>query len=384
MDLSVLSANLRRLRAAKNLSQTQVAEAAGLSRMGYVNIENGEVSPRVDTLTRMATTLDVRVEELLHPVRVLKRVRFRAKKKMTTREDLIVRVARFLDDYNELEEIVGERAPFRFGELADELEALPRAGRPLAAAARARAVLGLNADDLVDDICSLLEDNGIKVFTPEIASDSFFGLSVAAADGGPAVVVNTWDRIAVERWIFTAAHELGHLLLHLRAYDVEQTNEDEREEEEADLFAASFLMPESRFQAEWKKAAGIGFVDRVLKIKRLFHVSWKTVLYRVADESPEPRDVWKQFFGDYKRQYGQSLKPFEELEGLSREDFRPRPAARAGDEPDHLLPRDFVEDRRKRLVREAIEKELLSMGRAAEILELSLKDMRALAVSWRG
>jgi hypothetical protein len=33
------------------------------------------------------------------------------------------------------------------------------------------------------------------------------------SDGGPAVVVNVWGRLSVERWIFTAAHELGHLMI---------------------------------------------------------------------------------------------------------------------------------------------------------------------------
>lgn len=383
MDLAILCANLRRLRAARNRSQADVAEASGLSRMGYLSIENGEVTPRVDSLARIATTLGVKVEELLAPVRVLRRVRFRAKKRMSSREDLLVRVARHLDDYNELEGIVGEASPFRFKDLLEELERVSKKERPLVAAARARELLALNGEDLIGDICNVLEDNGVKVFTPEVASEGFFGLSVAADDGGPAVIVNTWDRISVERWIFTAAHELGHLLLHLHAYDVDQTIEDDSEEHEADLFAANFLMPEERFQSEWRKASGLGFVDRVLTVKRLFRVSWKTVVYRVAAASPEPSRVWAQFYGEYKRLYGRGLRAVDEPGGLSKDDFHPRPAARMADEPDRLLPRDFVEERRKRLVRDAIEKELISMGRGAEILDLSLKEMRSLAFSWR-
>ena len=78
----------------------------------------------------------------------------------------------------------------------------------------ARRVVGLGPEEPVHDICGLLEENGVKLLLLETKRDSFFGLSVGAGDGGPAVVVNTWDRISVERWIFTAAHELGHLLLH--------------------------------------------------------------------------------------------------------------------------------------------------------------------------
>ena len=56
-------------------------------------------------------------------------------------------------------------------------------------------------------------------------------------------MVNVRERIPVERRIFSAAHELGHLILHLNAYDVSKEVENEKEETDANLFAAHFLMP---------------------------------------------------------------------------------------------------------------------------------------------
>lgn len=53
-----------------------------------------------------------------------------------------------------------------------------------------------------------------RSYPKEVMSDGFFGLSIGPTDRGPLVVVNVWGRISVERWILTAAHELGHLLLH--------------------------------------------------------------------------------------------------------------------------------------------------------------------------
>jgi len=49
----------------------------------------------------------------------------------------------------------------------------------------------------------------------------------------------------VERWIFTAAHELGHLLLHPDSYDVDKTDENEAEEQEATSSQATFSCPSS-------------------------------------------------------------------------------------------------------------------------------------------
>jgi len=57
MDLSALSTNVRRLRAASGKSQGDLAEQAGLSRIGYRNIEAGQGAPRVDSLMLAGTRI---------------------------------------------------------------------------------------------------------------------------------------------------------------------------------------------------------------------------------------------------------------------------------------------------------------------------------------
>lgn len=385
MNLATLSANLRRVRTSRKLSQSELAEQAGLSREGYRRIEDGLVEPRVDSLRRVASILGVRTDELLHPVRELKAVRFRAQKRMTSREDLVANVSRWLDDYRELEQLLGKQVEDRIRKVSNDLRK-SKVRNPVDVAAAARTALGLKEGDSIRDICGLLEDHGIKVYTPALASEGFFGLSVAAADGGPAVVVNRWDRISVERWIFTAIHELGHLLLHFDAYDVDKAEEDEQQEIEANLFAGQFLMPDALFDQEWEEARGLGLVERVFKVKRIFRVSWKSVVYRIASRSDDPGKVWSHFYATYKRQTGKPLRGVEEPDGLGPEAFShaatPAPVARIADEPEHLSPSDFVEDRLVRLVREGIETGAISLGRGAEILDADLKTMRALAASW--
>ena len=132
-------------------------------------------------------------------MRALHSVRFRAQKKMTSREDLLVKVARWLDDYKDLEATVEDTPVYAFTPLAGELARLPKKDRATKGAALARKAVGLEPEALIGDICGLLEDHGVKVFTPELASEGFFGLSIAESDGGRAIVVNTWDRISVER-----------------------------------------------------------------------------------------------------------------------------------------------------------------------------------------
>jgi Zn-dependent peptidase ImmA (M78 family)/transcriptional regulator with XRE-family HTH domain len=384
MDLSILSANLRRIRAAKGLSQGDLADAAQLSRVGYRNIEGGAAAPRVDSLLRVANALGVTLAELLAPVRVLTAVRFRAEKKMTTRGELLTDVARWLDDYNEVESLLGDRAKFKLAAVRQKLAGLHQGeSRAIKAAALARAQVGLKAGDTVRDVCGLLEQNGVKVFTPKLASEGFFGLSIAESDGGPAVVVNVWERLSVERWIFTAAHELGHLLLHLDAYDVNQADEDPAQEKEADTFASHFLMPAELFTQELEDARGLPLVKLVLKLKRVFRVSWKSVLYRIASQTPEGGGLWPKFQNEYRALAGRTLGKADEPDGLAAEDFRSvRPSPKAADEPEHLVEGDFVEDRLFLLVRRAVEGDEISIGRAAEVLGIDLVTMRDVVNSW--
>jgi Zn-dependent peptidase ImmA (M78 family)/transcriptional regulator with XRE-family HTH domain len=381
-DRATLSANLLRIRLDRGETQAQVAEAAGMSRVGYRNVESGDAMPRTESLLKIAEALGVGIETLFRPAETLRAVRFRAQKKMTAREQLLLEVGRWIHGYAELEDLVGEKRERSLPRLISALsKRTPGAARAIDAAGEARKVLNLGPKDAIRDICGLLEDNGIKVYTPVLASEGFFGLSVGEQDGGPAVVVNTWDRISVERWIFTAAHEFAHVLLHLASFDVDESHEVEGEEAEADVFASYFLMPEALFTKEWSEAAGLGFMEAVFKVKRIFRVSWKTVVYRLASRPGAPKDLWGRFFGEYKRRTGRSLRATEEPGGLRPDEFTAGPAPR-GLEPEQLSPSDFVEDRLARLVRRALKEKKITYSRAAEVLRVDETTMRARAKSW--
>lgn len=380
-----LAENLRRIRSSKKISQVELAEKAGISRMGYRKIEAGESEPRGETLMAIARALDVGVQELLVPVRPLKRVRFRAQKKLNNRDQLLAAVALQLDHYELLEELLGERPPSVLTDLRTDVAKLRGDSRVKVAAELARQAFGLLDDgNLIRDICGLLEDNGVKVLTPSVATDGFFGMSVSDDDGGPAVVINTWDRISVERWIFTAAHELGHLLLHLNAYEVDQTAEDEHQEKEADTFASYFLMPADTFKTELEGASGLSSYDRIFKLKRIFRVSYRTVLYRIGSELPAERrrDIWLRFNSEYKRRNGRGLPGTIEPEGMPPDEFFRRPADKGAEEPERLDRHDFMQDRLARLARQALEQDAITLSKAAEVLDLDLGAMRDLANSW--
>ena len=371
-----IAANIARLRLDRQLTQEELAQKAGLSRIALGKIERGTVVPRARTLTALGKALQVPLGDLVTPVRPLETVRFRAQARVLGRAQILAEVAKWLDAYTQVEADLGESCLFRF-----EAVRTP-AGNPVKTAEAARKAIRFAPKEPVRDICGLLEENGVKLLLLDKKSDSFFGLSVASGDGGPAVVVNTWDRISVERWIFTAVHELGHLLLHPTEYQSDATEPSVRTEREADIFASHFLMPEGAFTPEWDETRGLPLLVRVLKVKRIFRVSYKTVLYRLVESGRETSDIWRAFQRQHLQRFGRTLRKTQEPEALDKSEFAWN-WNRSG-EPEGLSRHDFVENRLSRLVRRGLEQGHLSIGRAAEILRLSREEMRSQVREWAG
>lgn len=384
MSREIIAHNLKRLRAAAELSQSALAELADLSLSGYQKLERGKADARPETIKAISKALKVAIPELLAEVKSLKEIRFRSLKRLKTRDQVIADVVTWLADFDFLETVTEQKQEHQVAELWDAYQEYGSERIP-EFANHCRRVFGLGDKDPVHDICGLLEAKGIKLKSSIIATDAFMGLSVSSNEqGGPAIIVNTWSRMPVETWIFSAAHELGHMLMHLGSYDIQALDEDENQESEADRFASHFLMPQESFDREWEETAGLPLVDRVFKVKRVFKVSWRTVLYRYAESLPQAQrnKVWMNFNFAYKQRTGSALLKHDEPNGVSEEVYKVGFQRSAGSEPYPLDRYDFQEDRLPKLVREAVESGLISLSRGAEILRLSYKDMRTLSASW--
>ncbi len=380
---SLIGFNVRRIRAARAIGQEELAQMAGVSRSGLQQIEKGAVTPNVSTLKQLAEALNVQIWELVQESPRLTAVRFRSKKKMRTREDILAKVASWLRDYKDLEDLLGEKLEYELNNLEEQLQGVPYEKRPHEAAMMARKALGLD-DEVVLDICGLLESAGIKMFPLAVDAEDFFGLAVAPESGGPAIAVNCSNRLPVERWIFTAAHEFGHLLLHRESFGADKDREVQEQENEANSFASHFLMPDAAFAKQFRYAYGCDLLDAVFKMKRIFLVSYKTVLIRLQEMGMVDRSVWGRFHAQYKRRYGKSLPYTHEPHALGpdsfalyREPVAPKP------EPSGLDAHDFVINRLSTLVRKAIEQNQITISRAAEILCIDLESAREWAASWR-
>jgi len=363
-----IAINTRRIRTARGMSMIDVAQAAGITRQALSSIEKGLTqNPRIGNLQAIAQVLEVPIIDLLAAPPALNTVRFRSNsiktaKDKAKKQQYLIDAAFWLNNFNSLQELLGDQKQYKLSDVPDKLEG-SRKDRAVRAAQCAREALGLKEDEPIGDIVGLMENAGIKIKASEFALKKFFGFSVAAADGGPAIVVNASKEITIERMIFTVAHELGHLLLHPRAYDPSKNTESDSEEKQADSFAGHFLMPQRAFRKKMDESYGLGFIEKILHIKRFFGVSYKVVLHRLIEMGiAEPKDLYMKFNHLYRNRFGKHLKKAEEPVGL--EEF------------------DFVEDYLRLLVRKALDNDLITVSRASEILNVSLMEMRRIINAW--
>jgi Zn-dependent peptidase ImmA (M78 family) len=365
--------NVRRYMKLRGFTIPVLAKMGGIGTATLSNVMNGKSEPKSSTLISLAMALGVSVADLVADSPELKSLRFRTAKTLSGREkaerdELRHDTALWLANYRFLESQLGESKPFLLGDV-DEKDSKK-------AAIRVRHELHV-PPGAITDLPELMEKAGIKLRIHGFGFTRTFGLSVAANDGGPAIVVNSEQKISVERQLFSVAHELGHLMLHKGSYDESKVDENEEEEHSANLFAGQFLVPDDTLKKAWEESRGLHWVDSVLRIKKQFKVSYMTVLVRLNQllGKPDIGSLIPQFRKEYADRYGHQLKDHYEPDSIAG------PVAES--DPKHLDQTDLVEDRFARLVRQAFEKEMISIGRAGEMLGLSLEEMRALAKAWQ-
>ncbi len=378
MGIQDLGDNIRRHMKIHGLTIPKVSAMTGIGTAALSNLLNGKADPKSSTLIKIAEALDVPFDELLADAPKLRSLRFRTSRSLSGREkaerdQLRHDSALWLSDYSFLEKELKAVPPYLLARVSGT--------EPRAAAMAVRDVFKLKRSAPVYDISELMERAGIKLRIRPFGFKKTFGLSIGNEDGGPAIVVNSEEGIPVERQLFTIAHELGHLILHKDSYKNPNESEDENEEHEADLFAGTFLVTDEALEKEWTEGKGLHFVDRVLKVKKKFKVSYRTILIRLVQmgKAPSLAGLIIKFSQDYKDLYRHDLKGHYEPEAIAADEYDPV----AEEDPQELDVSDLMEERFSRLVRDAYEKNIISMGRAGEMLNLSISGMRTLVRAWQ-
>jgi Zn-dependent peptidase ImmA (M78 family)/DNA-binding XRE family transcriptional regulator len=358
----------------RSVSIQQLSEKCSLGTATLSNILNGRANPSTATVQKIADSLDVSINDLFCDIPKLKTLRYRTNKTCTAREkaeqdQLKIDIAYWLKDYLFLEKITGQKNNYIFKNFVEK--------KPIEAAHKTRELLNIQPTQPIWDIVQILEDAGIKIYIHPFSFKQTFGMSLGAADNGPAIIINDNRNISFERKIYTIAHELGHLLLHGNSYNDKFECESKEEEKQADEFAAEFLMPMEAFKEKWQEYKGLNWVEAVLQIKQYFGVSYRTVLYRLTKITND-NELYKVFSFQYKKSFGHDLKDHFEPDPLTSLRFIPT-------ENEYLnkLSGDFFINRRfNSLARTAYQNNKIPLEKAAQLFNVSTREMKKLRDAW--
>jgi len=270
---------LRQAREFKMLSKQALADLIGVSAAAVSQYESGSSSPRPELIPVLAQRLDVRPEffvsgrpQMHLPVnqaffRSLRSTTAKQRLKATAYTEQLWELVEAVESHVRLPEVA--LPGFAGGEIAPG--SIP--SDPVAAAQALRRAWRLGFGP-VPHIVRLLESKGVVV---AIASEGADGVARIDAFSTlcfarPLVVLSLDRKDDVFRYRYTAAHELGHLVLHEDAAGGDPTIE-----REANRFAAEFLTPARSINP--LLPARVDF-KRLLSLSAEWGVSVKSLIYR--------------------------------------------------------------------------------------------------------
>lgn len=365
-----VGAMIRRQREAIQMSVAMLAGLVGVSRNTITNYEAGKTEPNASDLIRLSGALGCTVNDLLSGTHESIPPRFAFRAHASLRKDPWVAVAarKYLRAYHEIEEITNSRLQSRLRTF-DMNGQGPLTNREIESAADTlRQTSGLR-DTGPENIVNVLEALGIRTLFFEHDGGGVDGLSTIQ---GEMVLVMLRDRKRViERTIFSAAHELGHLVLHPHLFTNEVRDgkaETKRYEAEADQFAGNFLVPSDELVRVWKeeRLERLSLFHALILLKRVFHVSFHCLYQRVTELNLHRRIEHGIFIGQIKQQLG--------IAGPARLDEL---------EPDPLKPEALYRTTRfSRLVRSAFLQELIGVSKVAEMFQVPVERALEITTDW--
>lgn len=321
-------ARLTQARRLAGLSKRALADQLNLSPVAVGQWEAGTHSPRPDHLGRLAELLDVpptflaagrpyaRLESSAAHFRSLRRTPAIQRAKATAFTEQVWELAYALEKRVQLPPVA--LPGFSAGEIG--LDDVP--SEPAAAARDLRVRWGLGTG-CIPHLVRTMESHGLIITLVPFAGAATATVDAFSTSHLPRpIVVLTPDRANdVYRHRFTAAHELGHLLLH-----GETAPGDPQQEKEADVFAAELLTPAEVITPLLPARMDLYALDRLSKE---WGVAVESLVYRC-------REVGAISDPAYRRAY-QRLNQLRKL-GL----FQPEPVDGYPGEIPVLLSRAFA------------------------------------------
>ena len=354
---SVFSYRLKSARKALGYSMEKLAEEVGVSKQMISKYEKGLSLPASDTLIKLAKALQLSPGYFFEkPQLEVKDIKFRNNSRLSKKEGekILFGMHRRLEKYLQIEHLLGLDSGFippLQGENIGFINELSfENAEKLAEAVRKNWNIGT---DPISNVIFLLEEYGIKVVEMENDSkknNKFDGM--ATIINGQIAVIVTRRNDFVERKRFTLLHELGHLMVRLHVKSGKMDNKTE--EKFCNRFAGAMLLPKEVVWEYFGHNLRSVYLDELAFIQEKYGISIKAIVYRLKDLGVISQNRFEKFFK--KVRFDKQLE-----RRVDKERF----------------PGNEVSGRFEALVYKALSEDVITMGRAAELLDLNLEDLRA-------
>lgn len=262
---------LKLARIFRNMTASELAEKIGVSRQAVLQYEKNEINPKLDTEFTIITILhfprdffykdnlfDLPVENtFFRALSTTKKIDLQTQEEKTK---IIVYIYEFLNKYFNYPELdlpnIDVNIDFDNKENIEDI------------AIKIRNYWGLGMQP-IENMVNLLENKGIIVSTLNVDNkkiDAFTQVHKINNIDKYCIILSN-DKQSVARRNFDAAHELGHIILHRNIERVEDLpiEEQRKLEDQANFFAAAFLLPKNEFFSNLKEPLSLEYYKELKK-----------------------------------------------------------------------------------------------------------------------
>lgn len=256
-------------RVSRGLNQKELAEKLGIDQGRISKIEQGIIGIKEDMLDLLSQELDYPLPFFYEEINTLPAslVYYRKRKAINNSEISKITSNLFIKKFR-------VRKLLESLDLPEKIFYVETGKATPSDVARMVRIRWKIPNGRISNLVSVLEGAGIIIFLVDSSDDKFDGQVLPDENNLPIICIN--KNLSPDRFRYTLAHELGHLIMHSMAltFDVEQA------EDEANEFAAEFLMPA---QDIINDLFGGLSINKLADLKSYWKTSFASIIKRAYD-----------------------------------------------------------------------------------------------------
>lgn len=308
-------ARLSEARAYNKITGEELANLIGIKKQAISQFENRKANPEYETVCRISKALHFPIEFFYEEdVSTLQgNTYFRAlfssnKRDLNSQKIKTKYVAQIYGTLAKYVDFLPYNVP-----CFDDTSDIPRVAQKL------RDYWGLGQEP-IPDMVSLMERNGIimsEFATDSKKIDAFSQYGEINHVPYRCVVLGT-EKPSFVRRQFSCAHELGHIVLHEKFEDLSGINREDfrKREDEANLFAAEFLLPSKAFLVDLEVHANK--LNRYVELKRKWRVSIAAMVMRAHNLNAISDNQYQYLMRQISQNGWRTVEPLDDFLPIKR------------------------------------------------------------------